>query len=253
MTSIFSGINCKSIISESFNAIKSVDAIGCRNESYALHVKKALDLKKMPFICYSGIPDETAELQLKNIGSVVLTNDAEYVYVGRLVKYKNVDVIIKALNVVYSDKCFKLHIIGTGAEQQNLENLANDLGLTANVIFHGQMPRDDVFELMKRCYCFIMVSDNETFGMVYIEAMLAGCITIASKGGGVDGIIVDGKNGFLSEQGNVDALAMKVKEINNLPEEERNIVRKQGILSAYEYKDTNVALKYLNDVLTFSK
>ena len=44
-----------------------------------------------------------------------------------------------------------------------------------------------------------MVSDNETFGMVYIEAMLAGCVTIASKAGGVDGVIIDGKMDFIKQ------------------------------------------------------
>lgn len=44
--------------------------------------------------------------------------------------------------------------------------------------------------------CFIMISKNEAFGLVYLEAMSAGCITIASRGEGFDGVIIHGVNGF---------------------------------------------------------
>lgn len=47
-----------------------------------------------------------------------------------------------------------------------------------------------------------MISTNEIFGLVYLEAMAASCLTIASKNGGVDGIIKCEKNGFLCEEGN---------------------------------------------------
>lgn len=250
---VFHG-DCSSKKIEQYNlkdSIKKIDAVGCRNESYAHYVKEVLGLKKMPFICYSGIPDEKADSQLSNIDQIELSEKPEYIYVGRLVKYKNIDVIINALNEIYPSKDFKLHIVGVGAERDNLENLVNELGLRENVVFHGQVSRDNVFDLMKKSYCFVMVSENETFGMVYIEAMLAGCITIASKGGGVDGVIVDGENGFLSEQGDVNSLIRKLQEINNMSEEKRNNLRKRGIRTAYEYKDSNVAQRYLNDVLTF--
>ena len=42
-----------------------------------------------------------------------------------------------------------------------------------------------------------MISQGEAFGLVYLEAMARGCITIASRGEGFDGIIKDGINGFL--------------------------------------------------------
>ena len=231
------------------NKVKIFDAIGCRSESYADKVMKVLNLKKRPFICYSGIPDETAEKQINNLDGSMLTISLDFIYVGRLIKYKNVDVIIKALNQKYAGQSYKLHIIGSGAEKDELKNLTRLLGCEENVIFYGQLPRSEVFKLMKKCYCFIMVSDNETFGMVYIEAMLAGCLTIASKHGGVDGVIVDGENGFLSQQGDVGELVATLNRI-----EKRNDIteiRKRAILTAYEYRDSKVAQRYLDDVFSW--
>lgn len=232
--------------------VKRLSAVGCRNKEYAEYVKDALNLETMPFICYSGIPNKLAdeqEMQLKT--GLNLEWNREFVYVGRLVKYKNVDVIIQALSNAYPDHSFKLHIIGEGAEREKLEGLAKELNVAENIIFHGQLPRIDVFRFMQKCCCFIMVSDHETFGMVYIEAMLAGCATIASKNGGVDGVIVDGENGFLSEQGNANALTEKISAIENLKNKDLNALRQKGIVTAIKYSDKNVAEKYLKDVIGF--
>ena len=53
---------------------------------------------------------------------------------------------------------------------------------------------------------FVMPSYPEGLGIVYLEAMGEGCITIGTKGEGIDGIIRDGENGFLVERD--DALAI---------------------------------------------
>lgn len=249
---VFHG-DCSEKNIEKFNLIeniKKLDAVGCRNETYANYVMKKLNLMKKPFICYSGIPDDLAEQQMENINSLELEDSLNFIYVGRLVKYKNVDVIIRALQKKYQDKAI-LHIVGEGAEEAKLKQLSKDLKIEKNIIFHGQLPRDEVYKMMKKSYCFIMVSDKETFGMVYIEAMLAGCVTIASKAGGVDGVIIDGKNGFLSKQGDTDELVETLNRIEKESKQKVEEIRKQAVLTAYGYRDSEIAKKYLNDVLVW--
>lgn len=228
------------------------DAIGCRSDAYAEYVQECLKLPKKPFICYSGIPDEQAALQENILSSdKLLQKNREFLYVGRLVSRKKVDVIVKALAKVYADKKFILHIVGTGAEEENLQRLADELDVKQNVVFHGQIPRDEVFELMKKCFCFTMVSEKETFGMVYIEAMLAGCVTIASKDGGVDGVIVNDENGYLSPEGDVDALSETYKKLELMSSEDIDRLRKNAIKTALGFKDSAVAQRYLDDVLNW--
>lgn len=227
--------------------VKELSAVGCRNEAYADYVKKRLNLQKKPFICYSGIPDHLAQKQKDKIDSLELENNLDFIYVGRLVKYKNVDVVIRALHEKYKNAA-TLHIVGEGAEEENLKQLSRQLNIEKNVVFHGQLSRNKVYEMMKKSYCFIMVSDNETFGMVYIEAMLAGCVTIASEAGGVDGVIVDGKNGFLSKQGDVAALVKTLNRIEEKSKQEITDIRKNAVLTAYGYRDFEIAKKYLDDV-----
>lgn len=228
------------------------DAIGCRSGAYAEHVQRCLKLSKKPFVCYSGIPDEQAVSQENILSTGRLSQqNREFLYVGRLVAYKKIDAIIKALAKVYADQNFVLNIVGSGAEKEKLQSLADELGVKQNVVFHGQIPRDKVFELMKKCFCFTMVSEKETFGMVYIEAMLAGCVTIASKDGGVDGVIVNNENGFLSPEGDVDALAEIYKKLELMSDKDVDRLRRNAVRTALSFRDSTVAQRYLEDVLNW--
>ena len=50
-------------------------------------------------------------------------------------------------------------------------------------------PGDSAQTIIHNADCFVMVSSREAFGLVYVEAMAKGCIVIATKGQGMDGII----------------------------------------------------------------
>lgn len=85
----------------------------------------------------------------------------------------------------------------SGIEENNLKTLVKEKGLEKIVTFHGEISNDEVLELMNKSYIFLMPSIAEGFGIVYIEAMKAGTIAIATKGEGIDGFIKNGENGFL--------------------------------------------------------
>ena len=137
----------------------------------------------------------------------------ELICVGRLDKNKRVDIIIKAfssLKKIYPD--LKLKIIGEGEEKNNLENLVKTLNLNDSVVFKGIMKNEDVLKEMSKSFIFVLLSINEGFGIVYIEAMNAGCITIGTKKEGIDGFIINGKNGFLVNS-NIDECIKIIDDI----------------------------------------
>ena len=106
---------------------------------------------------------------------------------------------------------------------------------------------------MKDANVFVLISQTETFGMVYMEAMLQGCITIASYGGGFDGIIKDGVNGFLCNPGDSDMLKSIFERIYKLSPKERNEIGKRAIETARPFSEAAVAQMYLNDVINHNK
>ena len=174
-------------------AYKNAKCIACR--SYVLKnkfLKLYPQYKNKTFVAPSGI-DEKYIIE-KNWK---YKNKIKILTCGQFIKRKNIHKVIKACEK-YDN--IELTVIGSGT--QNLEKISQ------KTIFLGQLPHEQVLEKMRESDIFILPSKNETFGMVYLEAMASGCITVCNKNDGIDGIIKDGINGFLCE--NVDAILEKI-------------------------------------------
>ena len=223
------------------NYIDNIDHIGCRSKYACECVQNELSLKNAPFHCPSGVPNEYVE---KCISSEEKIFDSEYLSIisaGRLVQYKCFDCLINAIQDI--DKC-KLVIAGDGPERDYLESLSNE-----RVCFLGKISREELFIKMKNSAVFALISKHETFGLVYLEAMLQGCIVIASKNGGVDGIIQDGVNGFLCEEGNSEQLKTIIKTIIFMSQEDKKRISQNAISTAVNFTDSRVAEEYLKNII----
>lgn len=222
--------------------LQHIDRIGCRSEYAAKEVKRLLGLTKMPFVCYSGVPDCYIQNAAANEGLHCL----KILCAARLVGYKNVGSTIAALSQLEYD-C-KLSIVGEGPLKGDLEKQVKSLGLEGQVSFLGTISRELLQEEMHRSTMFVLISDHEVFGLVYIEAMLQGCIVVASRESGADGIIVDGVNGFLCEAGNCYELAEIIRRVARMGSEERKRLSLEAQKTAKRFADSKVAEMYLKNI-----
>ena len=117
------------------------------------------------------------------------------------------------------------------------------------MVICGRIPRDEIKAKYDNADCMIMISRGEAYGLVYLEAMARGCITIASRGEGFDGVIEDGVNGFLCEAGNTQELANIIRKINALTSEERLAISEKAIETSRRLTDKNAADLYLNNLI----
>lgn len=154
-------------------------------------------------------------------------------------KRKNIDKVIKACKGL---ECFELTVIGDGKERKKLEKIDK------NVIFTGRLPHDEVLAKMRNSDIFVLPSVGETFGMVYLEAMASGCITVCTKGDGIDGIIKDRENGFLTEP-NSESVKETLLNIKNLTKEELNSLYTNSFNTIQHYTSTLCAERYLQQIL----
>lgn len=233
-----------------FNAIENapkLDHIGCRCLADAKKIMGWLPLKEQPFICPSGVPDEYIETAESNTEKLFGNNSPKILTVGRLVQYKQFPSVIEAASKAFED--YELNVIGDGPMRNELEDYSNSLGQRDKVHFLGRIPRDEVQRVMHESDIFALISIKETFGMVYLEAMLQGCIVVASRDGGVDGIIIDGENGYLCEEGNADELAKVLNKIWELPVAEKIRISQNAIKTVREYSDSKVAARYLDNII----
>lgn len=228
--------------------LSSIDLIGCRSHTQAQIVKDILALPTEPFVCSSGVPDAYLERFPLNTGKFRNIKKWKFIYVGRLVKYKRIDSIIKVLASITNIE-WELDIIGEGSEKDYLTELATQLHQSERIHFCGRISRDDVMNKMKNAHCFIMVSKNEIFGLVYLEAMAASCITIGSKGEGIDGILVNNENGFLCDPDNNEELRDTIISIANMNSSRLIDIASSAYNTALANSDSKAAETYLNNVL----
>lgn len=124
--------------------------------------------------------------------------------VGRLIKRKGFDQIIKSLpKIIKSISNVIYIIIGQGNYRSQLELLVKKLNLTSNVIFIGKIRDQELAAWYKLCHLFIMVpkqlenGDVEGFGIVYLEANSFKKPVIGSQSGGVPESVADQISGLL--------------------------------------------------------
>ncbi len=224
--------------------VANVDIWGYRSLAIKNCFESNFGPQKRSFRCCSGIPVS----YLDNRPIRTWTNRNRFVYVGYLLRRKYADVAICAVADYYENKDYQFQVIGNGEMKPELEKLIKDKKIDENVHLLGRLPRNEIVSHLDNSDIFIMISKNEVFGLVYLEAMARGCIVVASKHEGMEGIIEDDYNGFLCEAGNYEELKEILARINGMSTGKLKEISDNAIHTAEQYTDVAVAKQYINDV-----
>jgi glycosyltransferase involved in cell wall biosynthesis len=135
-----------------------------------------------------------------------------FVYLGRLKKYKRVDVVIRAfaeLNVQEAT----LEIAGTGDYRAQLEGLVNSLGINDRVNFLGFISEEAKLHLLRRAWASTLASPKEGWGISNLEAAACATPVIAANSPGIRESVIDGETGFLVPPDDPGAMAAAMRGI----------------------------------------
>ncbi|NJD76647.1 MAG: glycosyltransferase family 4 protein [Candidatus Methanoperedens sp.] len=106
----------------------------------------------------------------------------DIIFAGRLIKEKNVDVLLEAVGLIKDTfQDIKCLIIGDGPEKDRLIRLATELKVQDNIKFSGFLEYDEVISYIKSSRVFVLPSGREGFGMVVIESFACGVPVITVK------------------------------------------------------------------------
>lgn len=150
---------------------------------------------------------------------------------GRLQKFKDVQIILKALaNVDLGE--WNVDVLGDGPYREELEKLAEDLDLTERVCFHGWIDNgtEEQMEYLRKASMYISASQFENCPMSVIEATAAGCCPILSDIPAHRQLIATDESYF--EKGNVEELAGKIRKFIKIIE---NKAYKEIDVSHYDW------------------
>lgn len=125
-----------------------------------------------------------------------------------------------------------LTIVGIGEMEEQLRARIGQLGLQSRVTLTGGLPHEEVLRRMAQSDLFVLPSWGEGYGIVYIEAMAAGCIAVGAKDEGIADTITDGENGFLVPAGDIDETERVMRQVFAHPEA-YEALRQKGMQSAH--------------------
>ena len=172
-------------------------------------------------------------------------------YVGRLVPEKGVDVLLDAFaQVAHALPNTRLLLVGDGPARDALWRQTHDLGVGQRVIFAG--PQHDVVPFYLLSDVVVVPSHRETFGLVGVEALIAGRPVVGSWVGGLPEAIVDGESGRLVPPGDSGALAAAIQWVLEAPQRARELGRvgQQQALDGYTEALMAARVHALLDLLT---
>jgi N-acetyl-alpha-D-glucosaminyl L-malate synthase BshA len=126
-------------------------------------------------------------------------------HISNLRPVKQVDAVVRVFAKIRERVAARLLVVGEGPELGRIEQLIDQLGVSAHVELIGEA--QDVIALLSIADLFLLPSLQESFGLSALEAMACGVPVVASKVGGLPEVVVDGVTGFLHPPDAVDRMA----------------------------------------------
>lgn len=142
------------------------------------------------------------------------------VYVGRLKRYKSVDVVLRGLaRLAERGVGVRLVIAGKGDDRERLESIVEEAGIEALVDFRGYVSEEEKVSLFRRAWANVYPSPKEGWGITNIEAAACGTPSLATDAPGLRESVVDGETGRLVPYGDEAAWADAIAELAARPEQ----------------------------------
>ena len=169
------------------------------------------------------------------------TNKITIGYVGRYEIRKGWDIFLEALHLIDCLDNFEIIMVGTGDEEQQADELIKKYQLKVK-----KYPMQNQKELAKLysaidIFCFPTYRKSESLGLVGLEAMACGAITIASHMAGPTSYIKDQINGFFFEPKNANDLKEKILHVSSLSNEKKEEIKENALKTVNKYNVENIS------------
>lgn len=178
----------------------------------------------------------------KNFSNIDISFDKFVLFIGRLVFYKNLEVIILAFRLVLEDvPAAKFFIIGDGPMRSKWEELVISYRLSQNVIFLGHVSTEKKNEMLRKCSALVFPSTHEGFGLVVLESFQMGKPVLAASVRPLDEIIRDGVDGYLIPPDRPKKWAEKIIELLNRTTLSKDMGSRGREKTLFEYNVSRIA------------
>jgi glycosyltransferase involved in cell wall biosynthesis len=150
------------------------------------------------------------------------------IFVGSLVKRKNVDIILNALALLPKNS-FYLQIVGDGPERAFLQDLANKLNIAQSIIWYGVLPCQESRAIISQADLLILPSRMDGWGVVINEALMNGTPVVCSDFCGAKDLLMERWRGEIFHRNDTKELAkilLQLVESGKVTKKQRNKIKK---------------------------
>lgn len=226
-----------------------------KNTSHTIYVTKEFLQKRYPS---NGVQLGASDVDMKPVKDSVINHrmqrinsiaEGEKSYsittVAALIPYKGQRYVIRAISELKKKGfSFVYNVVGLG-DQEKLKELARQLGVLDQVIFHGKVSHEKVFEILDSTDIYIQPSKQEGLPRAMVEAMGRGCLAMGSNIAGIPELVPDK---FLFPKGNVAAIVSILEKIDKQSLSESAIY---SFEKAKEYDSVILQKKYHDFLVDF--
>jgi N-acetyl-alpha-D-glucosaminyl L-malate synthase BshA len=165
------------------------------------------------------------------------------IHISNFRPVKNIGTLIKVFHKVRTETPARLVLIGDGPERVPAEKLCARLGIQQDVMFLGN--QECIEGILPLADVLLLPSEQESFGLVCLEAMSCSVPVVATRAGGVREVVEHGSTGFLHDPLDVEAMAGSVLDLLH-DSDKRQSMGKMGRQVAQErFAVSDVVRKYV--------
>lgn len=188
--------------------IEQSDAVTAVSKALANKTKQQLKVEKEIKVIYNFINENDYYRKERNDLKAyykIKRDEKVLIHISNFRKVKRIPDIVKTFHLVQKEIAAKLILVGDGPELQTVIELVNQLQLRDRVIFLGR--QRNIRDLLSISDLMLLMSEQESFGLVLLEAMACKVPAIGTNVGGIPEVIVHGETGYISELGDLESAA----------------------------------------------
>ncbi|MFM0155327.1 glycosyltransferase [Paraburkholderia sediminicola] len=216
-------------IAYSLFVARKVAALFTVSDSLGDFVRKHLAKGKIVYTLPNPVRDfeDTARVSVSDYAS-------DFICVARLSRQKGQDTLLKAFKLVLDKQpSLTLTLVGAGANEPELRDLADQLGVSHAVNFVGFV--SDPAQYLKQARCFVLASRWEGFGVALVEALAFGLpLIVTDCEFGPSDLVSNSRLGSVVPVDDVQALAKAMSEFDSNLETEENVEFRKGIARSFK-------------------
>jgi len=188
--------------------IEQSDAVTAVSDDLVARTRQQLNIKRDIEVIYNFV-NETVyykkDREFLKKQYHIAQDEKVIIHISNFRKVKRIPDIIQTFYKVSKETKAKLVLVGDGPEIQTAFDLVDELGIRDRVLFLGR--QKNISDLLSMADLILLMSEQESFGLVLLEAMACEVPAIGTNIGGIPEVIVHGETGYLAELGDSETAA----------------------------------------------